>query len=323
MVTHLTAFGVACEASIPSPLFSNGAKPLTNAVLDGKVPKAESCGKCHEEIYQEWSNSRHAVSHNNPNFSASVAEAPLAKWCLNCHLPIRSRGLEASNGPPRGVTCAVCHIRDNKLLVSKPLSKWGQSEHPNAEVNPTLSDASFCAGCHQFEGPTSTHPIVFKGDPVQDTWGEWSRVPEPKSSCQQCHMPTGRHTFYGGHHLKTVQSALEVTVSEGELTVATTEKVSHAVPTGDPFRRMVLRFCGTSCDESIKTHTFGIVHTYEEGIMRISRDTRLKPQSSKTLPIPPGASSWELRYFYADPRLAEQLPEHEVSLVIAHATLPE
>jgi len=316
VAVYLTTFGSACEGSISPPLFSQGATPITNAVVNQTVPAAESCAQCHEEVVAQWSLSRHAISHSNPNFLAAVAEAPQREWCLNCHLPIRA-GKETSSSPPRGVTCAVCHIREDALLVAKPLSEWGRSEHPNAVVNPTLSSSSFCAGCHQFVGPTNTHPVAFQGDPVQDTFGEWSRSPEPRESCQQCHMPDGKHTFYGGHHLATLQSALEVTTHGRELTIATTPRVSHAVPTGDPFRRLVLRFCGPTCDTAVKTYTFAVIHTYVDGVIRVTKDTRLQANTSRQLPVPEDASGWELWYYYADPRLAEHLPDHEVSMRVA------
>jgi len=117
--------------------------------------------------------------------------------------------------------------------------------------------------------------------------------------------------------LATLQSALEVTTHGRVLTIATTPRVSHAVPTGDPFRRLVLRFCGPTCDTTVKTYTFAVIHTYVDGVMRVTKDTRMQANTSRQLPVPEDAFGWELRVYYADPRLAEHLPEQEVSMAVA------
>ena len=239
---------------------------------------------------------------------------------MNCHQPVHTTAQSEGSETLEGVTCAVCHIRDDTLLSSSPLSERGRQQHPKSKVLSSFSKSDFCAGCHQFSGPTSAAPIAFKGDPIQDTWGEWTRVSEPKGTCQQCHMPEGKHSFYGGHHLPTLKAAIRVDVDDHQMTLATTAKVAHAVPTGDPFRRLVLEFCEASCDTPLKRYTFGVVHQYVAGEMRTVRDTRLHPNVQKHVAIPSNATTWRLRYYYADPRFEERLPRVEQYAQVASGT---
>ena len=307
------------------PLFSKGVQPIHNATMNGIAPSAKSCAQCHSEIYKTWSNSRHAASFRNPNFRHSVEESHVKGWCLNCHQPLRRLTNELGEASDDGVSCAVCHIRNDTFLVSKPLSAKGREQHPASRVEATLNSSAFCAGCHQFSGPTATHPITYMGDPLQNTFNEWASSTDPQKHCQECHMPKGAHTFPGGHHIEMVNTALSVQHNAQSLTISTTTSVAHAVPTGDPFRRLELRICGVSCSTILQRRTFGIVHTYINGTMRITKDTRLQapgqPGDRVSVPLPKGAKKWELYYFYADPRLHTKLPQDEVSVLLQSGTL--
>lgn len=309
----------------PTSLFSQGLNPITKATLDGVAPSAESCGSCHTEAYETWSASRHAASFRNPNFRQSVSESHVKEWCLNCHQPLRLLQNEHGRPAEEGVSCVVCHIRDNALVVSKPLSARGREKHPETTVIPNVNQSEFCAGCHQFSGPTSTHPITYTGDPVQNTYNEWAQSNHSSHSCQDCHMPQGQHSFHGAHHKETVNKALSIQQTPQGLAIKTTPAVAHAVPTGDPFRRIVLRICGVSCDTVLVRRTFGIQHTYIDGIMRVTKDTRLQSPGHSgdtvVVPLPTGARKWELEYFFADPRLHQKLPREEVSVLLQSGQL--
>lgn len=327
IMAALTGLGLTgCNTPPSPPLFSKGLRPITNATVDGISPSADACASCHKETHQEWSTSRHAASFTNPNFRHSVTESYVKQWCLNCHQPLRTSQNEKGTAVNDGVSCAVCHIRNNTLWVTKPLSDRGKQKHPTAVVTSSLSSSEFCAGCHQFSGPTQAHPITFGGDPIQNTWNEWSASTDPKPTCQDCHMPKGQHTFLGGHDIATVNRALAIDLSKTTLTLSTTKAVRHAVPTGDPFRRLELRICGETCDKPLLRRTFSIAHTYMDGVMRVTTDTRLQapgqPGDSVTVPLPKHAQRWELEYFYADPRLTAHLPSEEVSASIRSGLIP-
>src|SRR5688572_5577428 len=47
--------------------------------------KAESCGQCHREIYDEWKSSIHARAYEDPYFQAYWKKDKNVWVCLNCH----------------------------------------------------------------------------------------------------------------------------------------------------------------------------------------------------------------------------------------------
>lgn len=57
-----------------------------------------------------------------------------------------------------GVNCAACHVREGTILTARATGS-SRSPHP-LSYSPTLTKASFCAGCHQFniQDPNS-HPF--------------------------------------------------------------------------------------------------------------------------------------------------------------------
>jgi hypothetical protein len=95
--------------------------------------KAESCGQCHREIYDEWKTSIHAHAYEDPFFQAYWKKDKNIWVCLNCHTPLENQQPTLVKEIPRGrvekatqipnpqydpeyqkesVTCAVCHVRD-------------------------------------------------------------------------------------------------------------------------------------------------------------------------------------------------------------------
>ncbi|MEK6786984.1 MAG: multiheme c-type cytochrome, partial [Nitrospirota bacterium] len=50
--------------------------------------KAESCGQCHREIYEEWKTSIHAHAYEDPFFQAYWKKDKNIWVCLNCHTPL-------------------------------------------------------------------------------------------------------------------------------------------------------------------------------------------------------------------------------------------
>ena len=51
-----------------------------------EFPKAKQCGKCHVEIYHEWSVSDHATAYVNPHYRQITDEYAFDDW-LSCHAP--------------------------------------------------------------------------------------------------------------------------------------------------------------------------------------------------------------------------------------------
>jgi hypothetical protein len=127
---------------------------------------AEECGKCHREIFREWSGSMHAKAWTDPYFQVDFAYDGSQQICLNCHTPLENQQENLVLGfrdkekfkpvlrsNPRydpalrdeGVTCAVCHIREGKIV--------GPFETENAPhpviVDPGISSGlKPCKRCH-------------------------------------------------------------------------------------------------------------------------------------------------------------------------------
>ena len=53
--------------------------------------KAESCGQCHREIYDEWKTSIHAHAYVDPFFQAYWKKDKNIWVCLNCHTPLENQ----------------------------------------------------------------------------------------------------------------------------------------------------------------------------------------------------------------------------------------
>ena len=65
-----------------------------HAIPHQKVPeglvslKAEACGVCHTDIYNEWKTSIHAQAYTDPFFQAYWTKDKHIWVCLNCHTPL-------------------------------------------------------------------------------------------------------------------------------------------------------------------------------------------------------------------------------------------
>ena len=141
--------------------------------------------------------------------------------------------------------------------------------------NPLLTQARFCGGCHEY---VNDHGVTVQS--TYSEWAEMSGADPDALQCQDCHMkkkfgkeyqgePEGMakilndehvaanhgtwrpkskifpHTFHGGREYAKEAADLEITTSqvEGELVVkARIDNVNagHALPTGMPFRHMIL-----------------------------------------------------------------------------------
>jgi hypothetical protein len=205
--------------------------------------KAESCGTCHTDIYNEWKTSIHAQAYTDPFFHAYWTKDKHTWVCLNCHAPLenqqptlikdipRDRVERAVQEPnPRydqeyqqeGVTCAACHVRDGVILGPFDDAK---APHPT-KYDPMFRTTQLCYRCHsvvggpaQFYngGPCGTYPEY------ED--GYWKK--ERGFICQNCHMPEierpvaiggpvrhGRqHLWRGGHDPAMVKRAIDVKVA--------------------------------------------------------------------------------------------------------------
>lgn len=173
--------------------------------------RAESCGVCHVEIYNEWRISSHARAWNDDaqfleEMKKTTAEPGRdASWiCQNCHTPNESqlpKLVTALEGGDRGrpvyvdnpnfdpelqleaVTCATCHVRDGVVLG--PFGGTG-APHPVQRTD-ELFAVELCTQCHQVEESLADVELVCTFD-TGVTFASSPWAAEGKT-CQECHMP--------------------------------------------------------------------------------------------------------------------------------------
>ncbi|MFP4596905.1 MAG: multiheme c-type cytochrome [Persicimonas sp.] len=195
-------------------------KPPTEVPAGLPDMRAETCGACHTEIYEEWKLSTHRRAWlDDAQFQAELAKSRSADnpdsdddvgWmCVNCHTPMMNQldrlvvGLEGGNeqdddiGQPvyvdnpefdetmqnEAITCATCHVRDG--IVYGPFGDT-DAPHPTAK-DPNLLGEQNCTQCHQAqaEWPERNLGCYFT---TGDEW-EGSTHAQTDQTCQSCHMP--------------------------------------------------------------------------------------------------------------------------------------
>lgn len=103
--------------------------------------RPEACKKCHEEVYEQWKGSMHAMSSalKDPihgafyrNVVGDPAQEGLKKGgkypvCLKCHAPVaaidKKTKLDANQAYANGVSCVTCHSFEAFKGTSKPDGK--------------------------------------------------------------------------------------------------------------------------------------------------------------------------------------------------------
>ena len=176
--------------------------------------RAETCGACHEAIYQEWAVSTHRRAWlDDAQFQKELAKSSGAgdpargdvSWlCVNCHTPVVAQleklvvGLtdERIERPEYvmnptfdealqrdAVTCATCHVRDG--IVYGPYGDT-QAPHPTGK-DENLLKVDVCTRCHQAERLYTSENLGC----FFSTGREWaaSSYGETGQTCQSCHMP--------------------------------------------------------------------------------------------------------------------------------------
>lgn len=202
--------------------------------------RAESCGTCHQAIYEEWKSSFHAKAYEDPFFQAYWKKDRNIWVCLNCHTPLENQQPTLIREIPRarvekaaqidnphydpeyqkeGITCASCHVRDGVILGPYDDSA---APHPT-KFDPAFRTAQVCYRCHNVvSGPAQFYNVGPCG-----TYAEYEGkffMKEKGMICQSCHMPEisrpvatdgpirqGRqHLWRGGHDPDMIRRAVAV-----------------------------------------------------------------------------------------------------------------
>lgn len=295
---------------------------------------AADCAACHPAEAAAWAGSRHAAASSNPMFRASWDRSPDG-WCLGCHEPL-VRGQEAligaaaaagqrraAVGVGEGVSCAVCHVDGGVVLTGADPSPGAEAAHP-VRSEPELGTA-MCARCHEFpfQNHTPNGPFTLGDEPAQSTVSEWARSDAAArgETCAGCHLPAGDHSFPGAHlgDLWEGLLAVEGVRQEGAVAVTLRGDLPHAVPGGDPFRRLELRLCGDRrCRRVVGKLELRRVYAPDATTWRLRSDTTLPPSSggptevTHVVPVTADAVGWELWLLYGERKLEAGLPASEV-----------
>lgn len=254
---------------VPAVNLFDGNLPIdVGGVPDGLANiTAQGCNACHFQAHDDWATSSHAQTGQSRTFRAALERAGNSTACSQCHLPLSVQHAQLSAGyidgdlsrpkllpnpawdatlMAEGVGCAACHVRDDVVVGTRPISG---APHPVAVSN-ELGQSELCATCHQLSFPDSDRPFY-------DTYGEWKATPYAAAGlqCQDCHMPpvagvttatrfaaTPSHTFTADiARALTVLVDMESPVIQRGTDIRANIRVQntgagHHVPTGSPYK---------------------------------------------------------------------------------------
>ncbi|MDQ6974201.1 MAG: multiheme c-type cytochrome, partial [Mariprofundaceae bacterium] len=262
------ATGVSWGAELPQNYWH---QPQLGSTIQGdspleRNPRPEACAQCHQEQFNAWKGSRHALAYS-PGMVGQFLDMghQAGNDCLVCHAPLDHQRyqhnkdlvnslsllkqhpngvhIQADLNSPQaslplrhaGVTCAVCHIRDGQRFGPPRkdmdvVGKLSGSAHGGFIASKAFEQSNFCASCHQF--PPS---YAINGKPLENIVVEWknSRFSRQGIQCQTCHMPDRQHLFRGIHDVDMVRSGLTFDTQKGRawasLTISSTH-IGHAFP---------------------------------------------------------------------------------------------
>lgn len=302
---------------------------------------AKECGRCHREIYREWAGSMHARAWTEPYFQVDFKYDGSLQICLNCHTPLVNQQQDLVLGfrdrdkfdpilapnpafdaalRDEGVTCAVCHIRNGRIVGPFPTNR---APHP-VEHDPEMSQGiKPCLRCHVVAGKRWD---TFYTIPPCGTVAE-IEAGKQTIDCVGCHMQSvvrpaadgmpsrqgRRHLFHGGHEPGRVKESLRVEhklVSDEFVITLTNVGAAHYLPTGTPDRHLTLelKFLGPG-GEVLKEKMYAMKRyiLWRPFIVDL-RDTRLPYSQPREFRIPlnrsgpgaPAAIDVTVRYHLLD-----------------------
>lgn len=234
------SLSVAAPSNDRSILAWPGPAPQLRAKDKSGAEIAEwnaGCVSCHPREALAWAGSRHKNAFANAPFQNALEREPenTKLFCLGCHAPEAHHG--AGRAAEIGVACITCHTPLGPVLASAASGKAPHGTFASVEFRSVDS----CKRCHEFEFPQHGP----SGGSMQRTISEHGDA-NSEATCVSCHMPSGAdsHAFPGGYDEALVKNALHVRAERRacEAVVTLTPRgVTHAVPTGDLFRRLRVR----------------------------------------------------------------------------------
>ncbi|TNE92434.1 MAG: hypothetical protein EP330_01910 [Deltaproteobacteria bacterium] len=320
-------------------------------LISAALAAPTDCLPCHGETHGQWSESRHARAATNPVFTASWEHWPNG-WCLGCHAPspdsqrARLGGLatpgvvhrlpaaEPGDAWSWGVHCETCHLDERGVLRSAGSPSEAATVAHDIAADPALTDGRLCAECHEF--PFQLHtprwPFAYGSTPAQETITEWkqSTAAAAGRGCVDCHFAEG-HASPGAHTPELVRGALQFSVERRDELVHVEVRAPgapHRIPTGDPFRRILIRACADeACTEVLAERTMRRRFEADATSWILALDTTVGPETPTEPAVTsfdlhaPGARFWRADYRFGDRRFEDRLPPEEVGFVVASGPL--
>lgn len=305
---------------------------------------SDTCGTCHRDIHRTWAGSVHARSLENPVFleafrGIQIRDREKARVCVGCHAPMA--GVTGDEGLERrvtweGVTCDYCHsIADVTFKGTNPVARVEVGDvkrGPIRDADSMVHEVTYselhtgslvCAPCHEYTNG--------EGQAVLTTYSEWleSEAKTRGDTCQSCHMALARanvvdprirrtpheqinlHEMPGARSLQQLHKALRTSMhfERGGDSVLMEVRIrnigaGHAVPTGMPGRRIVMRITVTTSSGQRHERERVLAKLFEDGdgntVSRIEdyfgpgvtlkTDTRIRPDETRVesfrFPIP-------------------------------------
>lgn len=291
-------------------LFAVALAPATAATREATN---DTCRSCHTDITAKHDSALHAHSFDDASFQKGYRKEPEA-YCRACHEP------EPAFATQRGVACVTCHDPESRGTV---LTTTASGKAPHKVDSQADFGTQACARCHEFPFPHAEN----NGEKglMQKTMHEHAG---DARSCSSCHLRD--HTFNVSRDPAMLARALVVTASRDDEQQAVFELssrgIGHAFPTGDLFRRLVLRVskAGGKPVEVPFWRTFRS-HRNEDGTLARaeSSDRRLAPSQRVVIPMA-AELSWEVAYQRITS--VEQTPpfgvDVEAETILARGRLP-
>ncbi|MCP4592491.1 MAG: hypothetical protein GY842_17290, partial [bacterium] len=153
----------------------------------------ETCGACHADRYERWSNGPHAKALEDPIFQEEWAAADNSPYCLACH----TTGYNPNTGEYAldAVTCEACHEPYKEGHPPDIIGASRQGEicetcHPKAyeewQVSPHGLVGTRCMDCHQICSL------------------ETMKAEDGHSVCETCHSGDANHYHQSTHNAEGV-----------------------------------------------------------------------------------------------------------------------
>jgi hypothetical protein len=284
--------------------------PATNAYERGDREKLDaSCKQCHAAAARDHEASLHRASFTDASFQRGYVAEPQA-FCRSCHAPESRPNAEPDAfARDRGVTCVTCHVpKSGGAVLAGPRARPSGVSAPHEIARVPDLGTRACASCHEFAFPGAEQ--MGERGLMQSTMTEHARALGDLAAraCADCHMRRGddaraSHGFAASRDPAALARAIDVVAARGAdgrlVFTLTSREIGHAFPTGDLFRRLVLR---VKTRHTVIEQPFGRTFRAERtpdarSVRRCTSDTRI--EGSRTLELPIDASepvSWELVY---------------------------